>query len=561
MSDQNSDEDRKSGYIKEELLHPTLGRPPPAARQNQNDDDESNLFMSEPSVSELESSSENRRRLQSPAHDSPDFEYGYREQVNFAGGGLNHQQQRLLHLGNATISPGNTSLSSWDSPQLNSRQIQVSFYHDHPDVPNLQMPRPDAPNVQTNRGTASPYLNSDNEVNRSSNSTSSASTGQRERARKFVSDLRRSSQGQVQESSNTGNVDDSLESSWGEGGPSTSTPSERFAQVVRPPSTRSVPDGRPNSGDSTTQQNPDDTVDMSLSISEDEDGDLRSFLDEASQNQISADDEHTADERPKRIKGTRQKEPGHRRQRSGDEAAATMMTGSKDWKGMEQDKIPFPDQDDDDDDEAETLRKLPDERRRPRANIDAQQSYRTKESANGTSLRHKSQQVSQAKGHVPRPKTHAQQTIDLKTSPQNLTQSPHMALSPKSAFIHQVQSQWSDSARKLQTLSPEYSEGSQSSFVYNPQSPAIIEGSSPQIGLPVTSHNSLSTIGSDFSWLTKQNPQPAAGMNQSYGVQEYPKDDRIKPETEERNSDLEDASVDVEARGLSEVCVVCNPSL
>jgi hypothetical protein len=47
---------------------------------------------------------------------------------------------------------------------------------------------------------------------------------------------------------------------------------------------------------------------------------------------------------------------GHLRQRSGDAAAATLSTGSKEWKGMEQDKIPLPplpggDDEEDDDQE------------------------------------------------------------------------------------------------------------------------------------------------------------------------------------------------------------------
>lgn len=41
----------------------------------------------------------------------------------------------------------------------------------------------------------------------------------------------------------------------------------------------------------------------------------------------------------------------HRRQRSGDEMAASLVTGDPRWKGMEQDKIPHPGDADDDDDE------------------------------------------------------------------------------------------------------------------------------------------------------------------------------------------------------------------
>jgi hypothetical protein len=83
---------------------------------------------------------------------------------------------------------------------------------------------------------------------------------------------------------------------------------------------------------------------------------------------MSADDEKTTEKRASRnIRGARSHGSGggrnsqttngrgHFRQRSGDAAAATLSTGSKEWKGMEQDKIPLPPvpggHDDDEDDE------------------------------------------------------------------------------------------------------------------------------------------------------------------------------------------------------------------
>jgi len=51
---------------------------------------------------------------------------------------------------------------------------------------------------------------------------------------------------------------------------------------------------------------------------------------------------------------TKKRPPGHRRTRSGDDAAATLLTGSTEWIGMEMDELPVPlpfgDDDDDDDD-------------------------------------------------------------------------------------------------------------------------------------------------------------------------------------------------------------------
>lgn len=69
-----------------------------------------------------------------------------------------------------------------------------------------------------------------------------------------------------------------------------------------------------------------------------------------------ADDEKTVDLRARartRSIASISKPGGHRRTRSGDSAAAAfMMKGDKDWKGMEQDKIPLPSSQVDDDDES-----------------------------------------------------------------------------------------------------------------------------------------------------------------------------------------------------------------
>jgi hypothetical protein len=85
---------------------------------------------------------------------------------------------------------------------------------------------------------------------------------------------------------------------------------------------------------------------------------LRNTMDWEGEGYHSADDEKTAaNARPRtRIKTKPTLE--HRRSRSGDGAAATLVTGGTDWKGMEQDKIPFPigEGDDDDDESANRIR-------------------------------------------------------------------------------------------------------------------------------------------------------------------------------------------------------------
>lgn len=64
--------------------------------------------------------------------------------------------------------------------------------------------------------------------------------------------------------------------------------------------------------------------------------------------QHSADDEKTA-ERPRRVRTN--KPLGHKRTQSGDAAAAKLAIGGNDWRGMGDDKIPFPVQEGDDEEE------------------------------------------------------------------------------------------------------------------------------------------------------------------------------------------------------------------
>ena len=66
-----------------------------------------------------------------------------------------------------------------------------------------------------------------------------------------------------------------------------------------------------------------------------------------------ADDEGDPKERRKRVYSGDKRAPGHRRNRSGDDAAATLLTGSAEWIGMELHKLPLPNQREDDDDNDE----------------------------------------------------------------------------------------------------------------------------------------------------------------------------------------------------------------
>jgi Ion channel len=114
---------------------------------------------------------------------------------------------------------------------------------------------------------------------------------------------------------------------------------------------------------------------VALTLSDSEIGDAGDHIDESVTSpdrpadweaQHSADDEKTAD-RPPRIKAKTM--PGHKRTRSGDGAAATLLTGSRDWRGMEFHKIPLPAVEDaEDDDESHEVganRRLQRHRRSP----------------------------------------------------------------------------------------------------------------------------------------------------------------------------------------------------
>ncbi len=58
-----------------------------------------------------------------------------------------------------------------------------------------------------------------------------------------------------------------------------------------------------------------------------------------------------ADEESKKSRKKRNGTPGHRRTRSGDGAAATLLTGSSEWIGMELDNLPLPNQREEDEDD------------------------------------------------------------------------------------------------------------------------------------------------------------------------------------------------------------------
>jgi hypothetical protein len=402
MTDSSEEQD-KLQYVKKDLFQPVAR---PWHRTDADDDDSNHLFMSEPSMSEADDddSSDHHLRLLSPMG-------------SFTGDEEDNDNllppppppARILTT-QAPASPGNTSLSSWESPHF-SRRIQVHFSPDHREEERsshvkvekgqgrrliMQAPanqREDGPPTPSGTRTPDRGFVSDNQ--QSSTSTSPESEGHRRRLEDFLHDLRVNSQGQVQESTMGANT--SFESSYqgpnnrpdflrpkhNGGIPQHQRVSSMDTAIVQ---NTAVSDAPLSATTQDTRVNPtDDTIVMTLSDSEDDytketaTGGSSPSLPLDWEQQHSADDEKTAD-RPRRIRG----KPGHRRQRSGDAAAATLSTGRTDWKGMDKDKIPLPpvpgEHDDTDNDEDDRKNNLRDEKKDAGTSND-QDPYASKMSA------------------------------------------------------------------------------------------------------------------------------------------------------------------------------------
>jgi hypothetical protein len=449
---------------KVEYIHHGLLRPSTQSDEDNKSQDSNLLFMSEPSMSEAgDDSIEHRTRFLSPfSGDDEEEEEDY---------GLpppppppaNHLH-RYLATQSAT-SPGNTSLSSWESPHLNARRIQLHFspetnlsnpnYSTYPPqranyrvdpygrfvMPTLlNPPGPQPPNLlqqqqsylqhhqqhhqqqQQQQQQHLPNSATPGDTSHRSSINSSVSVvsdGQRHRLQEFLTDLRVDSQGQVQESTTPGDHT-SLESGSQQDG---ALPDMNgiLRRAVVPPNQRSYMASvdtqfTDNASISSRPGVPgDDTIVMTLSASEDEKESPASNNNNKrppsdSEQQHSADDEKTAD-RPARTRirtqrgeggHRRQKsgEIGHRRQRSGDAAAATLLTGSTDWKGMSQDQIPFPEGNDDDDDDdllpqAETQREKKDHDKYNNKLAALEGGFGSNTFQNNSNARHQSMNASQ----------------------------------------------------------------------------------------------------------------------------------------------------------------------
>mmetsp|Transcript_28266 Transcript_28266/g.68783 ORF Transcript_28266/g.68783 Transcript_28266/m.68783 type:complete len:1112 (-) Transcript_28266:645-3980(-) len=326
----DSSEDDKLQYVKQEYFHQVprrwFGSHGPDDKST--GDDSGNLFMSEPSTSEADSS-ELHGGIRSPfaSIDSGDPDCLPPAPLPSA---------RLLDA--APHSPGNTSLSSWESRHLGDRQVHIDF----------------APRRKGETEPSSEHQSGDNQIQNRSDAVPPASSGPQEEA---VDERKQQQSFGAKRTSNGELGTHEMNQSWethpqhletsGGNTPIQENTSELVAML-------SVPTLSAN----LLHANPADTsVNMVLSASEGE-----SFEGNAILNNYDSSDWFFGDESPSpilsnpkttpqtKLKGDRHRRTrsgkqgsgSHRRQRSGDTAAVVLSTGSTEWKGMEQDNIPLP---------------------------------------------------------------------------------------------------------------------------------------------------------------------------------------------------------------------------
>lgn len=336
-SARNGDEEEEH---KEPPKSTAPGGGPPRTIHPWNDDDDTNYFMSEPSVSEAESSEYVRpthfASLLAPRAESP-------SNSDASSKDLLHPRSTpppptRPHPSSNPNSPG-TSISSWDSPHLFRKQVQLYF---SPDKGSKHLQVPSTPNLNNN--------NNNNNRRRTSNrsTSSSSSTNNRQKSDDFLRNLKRQSVGALKDARPE---DFDSDRSQVVNGADREQVNAVFANV----STKKTPIVQ------TVDTDQDETIVMDLSTDEEEEEEATKTTEEPldwEAKHSSADDEKTAERAPRKItkrapgghRRTRSGD-GHRRTRSGDAAAASLMTGGKDWKGMQIHQLPIPSEHDDEEDE------------------------------------------------------------------------------------------------------------------------------------------------------------------------------------------------------------------
>jgi hypothetical protein len=230
-------------------------------------------------------------------------------------------------------SPGNTSISSWDSPAMAKRKVLLQW-----PVP-VRRNRIDRLSRYDGRHLASETYpsvspqaqdsgDSDDDLRPSKGGSHSSSAGE---------PLKRSDSSLTEEDRRFHDTDTIF----------------RFLQSSYSPQSRHRTASVPTSVNDSLQMTFSDSDEPSSSVPllNNSSNNPRPRRKDSSEAHNSADDEKTV-HRPPRVRGITR--PVHRRTRSGDGAAAKLVRhGIVDWKGMEQDRIPLPDVVDDEEDDEE----------------------------------------------------------------------------------------------------------------------------------------------------------------------------------------------------------------
>lgn len=328
----------------------------------------SNPFFSEPSASEDADSDRIRASHRSmpppppvPISGRPRFLSGSSDDDGMEGAPSSYQPQHFISFyPSFPTSPGNTSISSWDSPAMAKRKVLLQWpvpvrrnridrlarYETSGRIITATPSREFSPSRREYEYYHSPN-NESEEVGQDSDDyrdirrlqskegSNSSSTRVGDAARR-----RRSDSSLTDEDRRSFQDHDSI---------------FRFLKSSFSPNRNVKSKGhQPNQPklDHSNSPSVNDSLNMTFSDSEPDESNKisisRTKMDAEAHN--SADDEKTV-QRPLRVRGLAR--PIHQRTRSGDGAAAKLVRHGSDWKGMEQDRIPLPDVEDDEDDNDE----------------------------------------------------------------------------------------------------------------------------------------------------------------------------------------------------------------
>jgi hypothetical protein len=335
---QNDEDDDEDFRLSDDGEATTNGFPVPVLQLGKSDNN--HHFMSEPSASEDADDSDRIRTRSIPPR--PRFLSGSSDDE--------HAQQHFVPL--YPTSPGNTSISSWDSPAMAKRKVLLQW-----PVP-VRRNRIDRLSRYDGRHLArdsdaypsiSPHTHDSGQEDSDDDLRRSQSKGGSHSSSAGDAPLKRSDSSLTEEDrrlflQDTDSIFRFLQSSYS---PKSHHRTASVPQIRQLQDPTSVNDSLNMTFSDSDEAHESSSVPL-LNTNNPRPNKRRKDSSEAHN---SADDEKTV-QRPPRVRGIAR--PIHRRTRSGDGAAAKLVRhGIVDWKGMEQDRIPMPDVVDDEDDDEE----------------------------------------------------------------------------------------------------------------------------------------------------------------------------------------------------------------